>query len=239
VVAIVPDIVTLFYGLSDRDRSFVAHVDRYRLSMIAALRKAVRPELSHNAATKIVQRLCAAGWLRRYPFRHPGCYFVLGAAGARALGRGRQRTFPLGPQALPTAYAVLLYAVLAKQPRCRLTAAEVQARCPWLPAPLTRAPHCTDVAGEILELVRVDLGGPAHHVAHKCQADLTARSRFREFAASLADGRFRLVVITAAPEKAAALRQALDRHSLPAGLAVHLSVIPALLSVLSRKHHAR
>jgi hypothetical protein len=233
-----PQSSTSFTGLTERDRLLVAHVDRYRLSTIAALRKAVRPALSANAATKIVQRLGTAGWLRRYPLRHPSCYFVLGPLGAQALGRGRQRTLPMGPQSLPTAYAVLMYAVLAKQPRCRLTPAEVQERCPWLPTRWARAPHCTDAAGDILELVRVDLGGPVHHVARKCVADLTARSRFREFASTVAAGRFRLVVITAAAEKAACLRQALDRHGLPAGLAIHLSVIPALLGLLPRKHHA-
>ena len=225
-------------GLTERDRLLLEQVDRYRLSTISALRKAVTPELSRNAATKIIQRLCVAGWLQKYPLRHPDCYFVLGQAGTRFFGRGRERVRPLGPQSLPIAYALLFYTVLARHARRRLTPTEVCTRCPWISPMLARAPHCSDSGSDVLELVRVDLGGPVHHVARKCAADVAIRIRIREFPGWVAAGHFRLVVITSAPEKGVALRQALDRHSWPTGLAIHLSVIPALLSVLPGKHHA-
>lgn len=227
--------VALIRQLGERDQRLLAHVDRYRLATTVTLRQAVTPELSSNAVAKIVQRLCAADWLCKYPLNHPECYFVLGRVGAAALGRSRERTRPLGPQSLPQAFAVLLYAVCGRPPRRRLLPAELGAACQWLPSRLALAPHCGQATNRVIELVRVDLGGPAHHVARKCAADITARSQFPEFVQEVEADRFRLVVITAAPEKGTALRQALDRHAWPVGLAIHLAVIPALLSVLPRK----
>ena len=90
----------------------------------------------------------------------------------------------------------------------------------------------------MLELVRVDLGGPADHVARKCVADLNERYRLREFSRLVAQHHFRLVVITATREKAAAVRQALERHDLFPGLPVHLPVVPQLLSLTGSIHHA-
>jgi hypothetical protein len=103
---------------------------------------------------------------------------------------------------------------------------------------LAAAPHCLDEQHQLLELVRVDLGGPADHVARKCARDLTRRRHLPEFNSFVAQGRFRLAVVTATQEKAAAVRQALDHHDWPAGLLIHLSVVPKLLSLLASRTHA-
>ena len=66
---------------------------------------------------------------------------------------------------------MLAFATLGTHQHLRLNAAEVKRRCPWLPFSFAAAPHCLDEAN-VLELVRVDLGGPAGHVARKCAADL-------------------------------------------------------------------
>ena len=224
--------------LTVRDRQILEHVGRYRLTTADVLRHAVLTGLSRNAVTKIVTRLCDGNYIQKYTLLHPTQYFVLGAVGANVLGLGLHRAAPLGPQSLPMEYAVLLYATLGKHPRTRLTKAEVLSRCPWLGPALADAPHCADEQHGVLELVRVDLGGPADHVARKCVADLTERRRLRDFSPLLAQGRFRLVIITATKEKVTAVRQALDRHDWPDGLLIHFSVISQLLSLSVSRNHA-
>ena len=224
--------------LTDRGRKIVEHVARYRLTTVGVLRRVVTPGLSANAVSKLANRLCDASYLRKYTLLHPTRYFVLGEAGANLLGIGGHRSAPLGPQSLPIEYAILVYATLGKALRQRLIGDEIQRLCPWLPSALAEAPHCADASRGILELVRVDLGGPADHVARKCAADVNERRRLHEFTNFVAQGRFRLVIITATKEKAAAVQRALDRHGWPAGLLVHFSVVPQLLSLTASRNHA-
>ena len=65
---------------------------------------------------------------------------------------------------------------------------------------MAAAPHCIDQA-DMLEVVRVDLGGPADHVARRCATDLISRCRIREFLMLLAETCFRLEVITSTTGK--------------------------------------
>ena len=105
---------------------------RYRLTTVDVLRRTVLSGLSRGASSKVANRLCDAGYLQTYTLLHPTKYYVLGEASANWLGIGTGRAAPLGPQSLPIEYAVLVYATLGKQPRTRLTTAEVLAKCPWL-----------------------------------------------------------------------------------------------------------
>ncbi len=221
-----------------RDRAILAHVARHRLTTVAVLRQTLFPCLSQTAVTKIVSRLCRHHYLAKFTLQHPHRYYVLGAAGGKLMGLGAHRSDSLGPQALPLEYAALLYATLGKHPRTRLTRGETLARFPWFPERWADACHCHDDTGNVLELLRVDFGGSADHVARKCVGDIHLRSQTHDFLKLLASGRFRLVLITATPEKGAALRQALDRHDWPRGLLLHLSVIPELLMFQAITHHA-
>lgn len=225
-------------GLSDRDRKVIDHVARYRLTTIPALKKAVLHGLSSNAVAKIANRLTSAGYLQKFTLLHPARYFMLGDKGAAMLGRSGRSGQAAGSQSLPTDYGLLAYATLGKQSRVRMDRSEVLSLCPWLPNHLASAPHCYDAEKAILELVRVDLGGSADHVARKCVADLRERRLIPEFARMLAQSQFRLVVVTATREKAIAIQQALNRHEWPNGLTIHLSVVSQLLSLIARTHHA-
>jgi hypothetical protein len=224
--------------LSSRDRQILEHVSRYRLTTIAALRRVLGADLSRKAASKIVGRLCDTGYLRAFTLIHPTRYYVLGTRAAKLLGISVQRSLPLGPQALPMEYAALAYAMLSKQSRKRLNPMEILAACPWLTDPMIRATHCFDESHGVLELLRVDLGGPADHVTRKCLADLNERRRLPEFLPFVRSGKFRLVLITATSEKASALRKALDRHDWPTELPIHFSIVSDLLSLTTRKDHA-
>jgi hypothetical protein len=224
--------------LSGRDRDVIDHVARYRLTTFPVLRRTRLRGLSRSAAGKIIGRLCNAEFLQGYPLIHPTRYFVLGSQGAKSLGIGTHRTLPLGPQSLPMEYASLVYATLGIQPRQRLSRREILALCPWLPESLAAAPHCFDETHRVLELLRVDLGGPADHVARKCLADINARRRLADFSSVVRSGKLRLVIITSTADKASALRQAIDRHDWPMELPIHFSIVPDLLSLTARKHDA-
>ena len=225
------------HGPSDRDRLILEHVTRYRLTTLEAIRRVVLRGLSRNAVSKIVNRLCDAGLLRKLPLLYPMNYFVLGALAVRSFGIGVHRAEPLGPQSLPQEFALLAFATLGTHQHLRLNVAEVKRRYPWLPLSFAAAPHCLDEAN-VLELVRVDLGGPAGHVARKCLEDLTERCRVPEFLTLVAAGQFRLVIITATTEKVAAIRRSFKHHLWPPGLLVHFSVVPQLLSLGASANHA-
>ena len=224
-------------GPRDRDRLILEHVARYRLTTITAIQRVVLPGMSRNAIDKITNRLCDAGLLRKHILLYPMKYFVLGEVSVRNMGLGAHRATPLGSQSLPQEFALLAFATLGPQQHLRLNAAEVKKRCPWVPLSLTVAPHCIDQAN-VLELVRVDLGGSADHVARKCAADLTERSRIREFLSVVAAGQFRLVVITSTQGKVEAIQRALNHHLWPSGLLIHFAVVPQLLSLGAKAKNA-
>ena len=225
------------HGPSDRDRLILEHVARYRLTTLEAIQRVVLLGLSRNAVSKIVNRLCDAGLLQKHTLQYPTNYFLLGELAVRNFGLGSHRATPLGPQSLPHEFAVLAFATLGTQQHLRLNAVEVKRRCPCLLLSLAAAPHCLDAAN-VLELVRVDLGGPADHVARKCVADVAERCRIPEFLALVTSGQFRLVIITATTEKVAAIQRALNNHLWPAGLLVHFSVVHQLLFLGASTDHA-
>jgi hypothetical protein len=214
------------------------HVARYRLTTIAVLRRTHLKGLSRSATGKVVNRLCSFEYLHGYQLLHPLRYYVLGTQGAKSLGLSAHRSLPLGPQSLPMEYAALIHATLGKRLRKRLNPEEILAICPWLPTNLASAPHCLDETQGVLELLRVDLGGPADHVARKCLADLNTRRRLPDFSSFVHSGRFRLAIITSTTEKASALRHAIDRHDWPVNVPIHFSIVSDLLSLTARKHDA-
>ena len=225
-------------AISERDREIINHVARYRLTTTSVLCSPQLLDLTPRAARKTLRRLSELEYIASYPLIHPLRYYVLGKRATKALGLTSHRSFPLGPQSLPTEYATLIHATQAKQPRQRLKRAEVLSHYPWLPKPLATATHCRESMSGIIELVRVDLGGTPDHIVRKCVRDLHARLCISEFVPVVRSGQFRLVIVTATAEKGTALRQAIDRHELPVGLPIHFSIVPQLLSLTTRQHDA-
>jgi hypothetical protein len=217
-----------------RDKSILEHVARFRLTTVDVLHQAILVGDSPNAIAKLLNRLSKYRYLTKHTLVHPVRYYVLGEDGAAWLGLDHYRVVSLGPQALPIEYGVLLYALLGNPRRTRLMRAEILNWGPWLDPTMAEVPHCAEIEQRILELIRVDLGGPAAHLARKCVGDVTKRRTIREFLPFVADGRFRLVVVTATPEKSQAVRQALLAHEWPRGLLVHISVVPQLLILSTR-----
>jgi hypothetical protein len=173
----------------------------------------------------------------KFPLSHPRAYFTLGEGEARNRGLPPNRCQPLGPQSLPIQYAILAYATLGATQHQRLTPNELRPLCPWMAPRLARLPHCLDDGRPpVLEALQVDLGGTPDHVARKCGVAIAARRGLPGFDRLLERGGFRLVVLTATAEKAAAIRASISQHVWPDGLKIHLAVIPDLLQLTARHH---
>ncbi len=218
-------LITCGDNMTDRDQDIVQLTDRYRIGTNAAYRRLIFAEQSLNAVAKVTARLCRQGWLQRYPLIPPEDYFTLGPQAVRQFGYAPRRTEPLGPQALPIDYAVLLYATHGE--RSRLVATELAESTPWLPAELLHAPYCR-TSGGVLELIRVDLGGTPQHVAKKAAVDCSRRLEIPEFQLLVDQQRFQLVVLTTTSSKARLIRQAIADLSWEFNARLHLAVIPRL-----------
>lgn len=208
-----------------RDEQIVSFTERYRLGTNQAYLRAITPDISLNAVSKVTARLCRQGLLSRYPLIPPEDYFTPGPVACRRLGLPLRRTEPLGPQALPMDYAVLLYCTHGQ--RTRLTRTELDSKTPWLPDELLHAPYTQTAAG-LMELVRVDLGGSPMHVAKKAATDCARRMEIPEFCQLVEKDQFQLVVLTTTQSKARLIRQAMESLARNDKARFHLATIPRL-----------
>ena len=211
--------------MTDRDQKIIQLTDRYRIGTNSAYRRMAFAKQSLNAVTKVTARMCRQGWLQRYSLIPPEDYFTLGPLAVRQFGYSSRRTEPLGPQALPIDYAVLLYATHGE--RMRLLPVELKKLAPWLPDELSHAPFCR-TAGGVLEMIRVDLGGSPQHVARKTASDCSKRLELPEFKQLVNAQKFQLVVLTTTAAKARLIRQAIEALSWQGDVRLHLATIPRL-----------
>ncbi len=222
--------------LPNRDELIIDHVVRHRMTTNEVISKLFLPDQLPNAVTKVTARLCRQELLSKHPLYYPRSYLTLGPKAAWSRGISPRRTEALGTQTLPIEYGALAYAALAPGDQQRATSAELEESYPWLDSQLLEAPHCINESTDPqrLELIRVDLGGKPDHVARKCDGDIQARRRFREFTELLQNKAFRLVVVTFTPEKAQAIHESLNRRLWPDGLLIHLVVVPDLIHLTGR-----
>lgn len=224
------------FRLTSRDRDIIEHVVRDRITTNEIVQRRFFGGAHPTSVTRTTARLCDEGWLASFPLVYPTRYFLPGKLAISAYGLPIARCYPLGPQSLPTEYAVLEYTSAHTEKLRRLAAHEVQGELPWYSNDWLLAPHCTRVAGNktVLELLRVDLGGPADHIARKCVRDIETRSHAIEFSELIAASRFSMVLITGATHKAAAIQHALDQHRWPQQLQFRIAVFPSLIPLLPR-----
>ena len=225
-------------GLSPRDLAVLMHVDRFRLMTVSLIRRGPLAGLSRSGASKVLNRLIRSGYLSSFILKYPERYFVIGEEGIRLLGRGKHRVLPLGPQSLPIEYATAMHCLLSKIPKKRLQRREVDQQFPCFSDCPTETPICVEEISGRVELLRIDLGGLANHIARKCREDIESRLKVVEFQSMVTSGRFRLVVITGMKEKADAIREALDRQKWPTGFQLHCSIVTDLLFLTARKSDA-
>lgn len=220
--------------LGPRDHDIFEHVRRYRLTTREVLHRLFFPEVKPNAVTKVTSRLCEAGFLKRFDLYESRDYFVLGPEAARLLGVSAKRTEELGVQALPIAYATLLFCTGAGD-RERLTREELRTHHPSILVPGVDASHYyldRDGGKTRLTALRVDCGGPPDHVARKCREDLDRRLEHPAFRDLVANDQFMIAILTGREEKAGAIHEALKRREWPNRF--RLSVIPELVSLITR-----
>lgn len=218
--------------MTERDKRILELMNRYRLGTNATLQRMAFEGQSLNAVAKVTARLSRQNYLNRYPLFPPQQYFTLGPRSIQQLGLPVRRSQPLGPQALPMDFAVLLYA--ASGNRIRLTAEELRQEANWLPEQLLHLPHCKTENG-LLELVRVDLGGSVRNIVKKLSRDCSVRNEMPEFQTLLAKGNFQLVILTTTNSKARLIRQAIEAMTWTAGIRLHLAVVPNLAQLHFRK----
>jgi hypothetical protein len=222
--------------LSARKRRLIAQTVRDRIATNESFQQRFFEGCHPTSVTRATAELCALGWLASFPLIYPTKYFRLGKRAASAFGLTVHSTYPLGPQSLPTEYAVLRYTATNHHNVRRLKTREILTLHPWQKNEWLGAPHCIRRSSKrsITELIRVDLGGPADHIARKCQAEINARFTTDEFRMLLANREFQLVIITCATEKAAQIDTALTAHDWPDGLLFHIAVFTDLLPLLPR-----
>ncbi len=223
--------------LSRRQRKIIEQVVRDRLTTNEAVQRLFFDDRHPTSVTRATAELCALGWLTAFPLVYPTKYFRLGKRAASAFGLTVHSTYPLGPHSLPTEYAVLRYTSSNHTDVRRLMTSEIVRQHPWHKAAWLYAPHCLRSrldAMDLTELIRVDLGGPADHIARKCQAEINARLTTDAFRALLGERTFQLVVITGSTEKASQIDAALTAHSWPTGLQFRIAVFTDLLPLLPR-----
>lgn len=222
--------------LTGRDRDIIEHVVRDRITTNEVIQSRYFDESHASAVTRATARLCAAGWLSAFPLLYPTKYFIPGKLTASAYGLPIGRTYPLGPQALPREFAVLKYTAANAPNVIRLSNQEILLSAAWYQTEWMQASHCQREVDSklVLELIRVDLGGPADLIARKCRKDVEARRKLQAFTEMVAEGRFSMVVVTGSTAKAAAIQVALSQHRWPTNLQFRLAVFVSLIPLLPR-----
>ena len=223
-------------GLNATERRIVEQVIRDHLATNDSIHRRFFAACHRSTVTRTTSRLCNAGWLAEALLNYPRKYFLPGPQAVSAYGIPQQRQNPLGPQSLPTEYALLEYTGANSADVARLTTEDLQLRYPWYRKENLTAPHCLRVSNEqqMLELIRVDLGGPADLVARKCRDGVQSRKNATEFEKLMLSRGFSIVIITATSSKAKAIEAALTHHIWPDGLVFRINAFPSLISLLPR-----
>ena len=107
--------------LTERDRSILNHLRRYRLDTAKGLAKGFC-DGSADAVKKIAQRL--QDYIASEPLYGKTVYYRLTAGGARLVGAPEEAARPLGHQALPKAFGILAFCCHGPVKRERYTRAE-------------------------------------------------------------------------------------------------------------------
>lgn len=214
-----------------RDRRIIDSVVRYRLTLNRILGVSLMQNRSLNAVSKVTARMTAAKLLNRHPLVPPEHYFTLGPRAASDLGLPLRLCEPLGPQALPTDFAVMMFAHQAETRRRKLTDGELSECVPWLPDELRKSDYCLTQNGSLC-LMRVDLGGSPRHVAKKVQRAVGKRLELPEFAELATANRFEVCVLTTTREKAKAISKQIEHLGGLESVRLHLAVIPRLSFLL-------
>jgi len=219
-----------FAALPERARQLIEDIRRYGLLTADTARQLRWPDLSPDAARKVLSRAAEDGWLARHPLADQEPYFVLGGRTVAALGV-RRPTTPLGPQALVEHYGVLL---ACASRRCDVfTEGEFRSRFPDLTQPGYSAKNFFPdaSAGPVrLGLFVIDHDKLSSRLVVKVRRRVggllaTDRPALRRL---VLDGHLAVHVVTATEGKRANLAAAFARKQQPLGVPVAVEAQPKL-----------
>lgn len=208
--------ITKHPRLVDRDYEILDHLRRYRMTTREVLHRLFFSDSELNAVTKVTSRMVDHRFLNRYELYSGRSYFVVGPESAKLLGLSPKKCKPIGTQALPREYGILLFSCMTDTPRERLLVSELHERLPNFTGKRSDCGHYyLDNDGQHIRLahIRVDQGGPPDHVIRKCREDLEMQIRVTAIRELIEQDRFLISIITATEEKAAAIREAIERHT--------------------------
>ncbi len=214
------------------DAAILARVDRYRLTVFEALRQL--PELKGVASSALrhhLRRLCREGVLGRAALYHNRLYFF--RANADVIGRSQR---PLSETAKVRSYGMLAFCCLGATARTKLNHEDLAQLFPELPHQSSnhhfyQADHSEPVSCGWL---RIDCGGHGRwdRVLAKCHRDLLRFRHYPSIERQIELGNFEITLMTALPQKAQRLQQALKSEpSLLAGN-MRLCVLPDLVQLI-------
>jgi hypothetical protein len=219
-----------FAALPERGRQLIDDAYRYGMLTADTARRLRWPDLSPDAARKMLTRAAEVGWLARHPLADQEPYFVLGGRAAAALGV-RRSAAPLGPQALVEHYGVLL--ACAGRRSDVFTEAEFRSRFPELSQPGYSAKNFfpDSAAGPVrLGLFVIDHDKLSSRLVAKVRSRVgglfaTDRPVLRQL---VLDARLAVHVVTATEGKRANLAAAFARKQRPLGVPVLVEAQPGL-----------
>ena len=212
--------------LSQRDKAVLDHIARYGISITEILNRLFFAG-SRDAMKGVLKRLTEAGFLQSRPlFAKEVCY-QLTTVGCRFAGLPEEWAEPLGPQALPTHLAVLLFCNPQNGPAhpC-YTREEFSKDFPEFRESFDNYFLDSDGTEARLGYIKVDLGGDYQRLVRTCRNTLRKAIETPGLQTLVTDYLFSISIVTYDVGKAEVLR----RHLLEKPLAVPttVEVVPML-----------
>lgn len=220
------------------------HLARYRITVLPAVqRMPAFGSFGRKRTAAVLRELCRSRMCGHAPLYRNRRYFFLAPRGAEAVAvqsRRDERHDPHGPlseQAKIRNYAILAFCCLGGRRRQRLSAADFENCFPRLYRPGLSMSYYVDTSGPQprLGFIRVDTGGRGRwdRVLAKCRNDLKAHYTDRGFREFIDRQAFEITLITALPQKAQRLAEALAAGRDPTTQMIRISVMPVLLNLIA------
>lgn len=198
-------------------------------------------ELSRRVLREELQQLCRSGILGAAPlYRNVRYYYLHGAghqAGDGTDGTASRHVGPLSEVAKIRNFAMLSFCCLSEQRRQRLTAEDIQRYVPDLYRIGMPSSYYVEADGpqSRLGFLRVDTGGHSRwdRILAKAREDIRTHSLFQSISEFVDRGLFEVSIVTALPQKAARLRQAIDEWPAKQQSLIRVAACPELINLIA------
>ena len=223
-------------------RSLIDHVTRYRMTVIPAIEQLTGFRgLSRHVLREELQQLCCSKILGSASLFRDRHYYYLANAGHEA-GTGTDNTAsrhfgPLSEVAKIRNYAMLSFCCLSQQRRQRLTVEDIQRFVPDLYRIGMPSSYYVEADGphSRLGFLRVDTGGHSRwdRILAKAREDIRTHSLFESISEFVDRGLFEVSIVTALPQKAARLQQAIEDWPVEQRSLIRVAACPELINLIA------